>query len=193
MMRRDNLGEVRGKSAAHNATNLARLAHRPRYLLVVDLKQAYQSVDLDRLAGIFHDFIQAMSKYDAWFDSWLKYLTRDEIRTMIRYCDAPEGGLIQGGPASPYLFGFYITVMLGRIFQRNYETGIASDWGPSVLGPQRWIDAQNISYTHYADDLVFSSENRPFGKRKRALIMAEIRRAGFEISTHKTRAHDLVR
>lgn len=131
-----------------------------RHFYILDLKDAYRNVDVVLLGLI----ITAILKYDAYREDLGDFLHASsfgkcdeavlrKVRTdplyvrvarfVNTFCtDASGRGLITGGPASPFLFNLF------------YE---------AVLDPalRRTCGQQDIIYSRYADDLVFSHPTRP--------------------------------
>jgi hypothetical protein len=109
------------------AQNVAR-HEKSRYFYLTDLKDAFKSVDVERLAlAIF--FLEPLLGSTLEIEPFLR-----------RFCmDGKRGGLVQGAPASPVLFNIYAAVWLDRYLHRLfYEKGIV--------------------YTRYMDDLTISSD-----------------------------------
>lgn len=87
-------GSVKGKSAIMNAA--AHVGNRHFYQ--TDIRNAYGSTDVLRLAQVLHRIDESLgSPYEIF--SFLK-----------TFCTAKTGGLAQGAPASPILFNIYCAV-----------------------------------------------------------------------------------
>jgi RNA-directed DNA polymerase len=80
-------------------------------------------------------------------------------------------GLVQGGPASPFLYE------LTAIWRLDGSL-------------QQYCKRKGITYTRYVDDLTFSSAE-PIGKHKRSAICKIVRESGFRINGRKARTWDL--
>jgi hypothetical protein len=137
-----------------------------RYFYQTDLKNAYSSVPLERLANIL------VSLEPKW--------KLDEVReTLARYCFEKSGmGLIVGAPASPKLFNIYawqtIDILLAEFWPYMNDRG-------RIFGKQ---------YSRYLDDLTFSSpELITDGVRR--MIRQVIERAGFQVNHRKSAVLDL--
>lgn len=98
----------------------------------------------------------------------------DTVREFLdRCCVSPEGGLYVGSPSSPDLFNLYCEVRLDRQLRALC---------------QRY----DVTYSRYLDDLLFSSEER-IGGRKRRVLRREARRADFTLNDIKSRVYDLTK
>jgi hypothetical protein len=97
----------------------------------------------------------------------------DATREMVRlYCIRPEGGLYTGGLASTDLFNLYAGHLIDRPLGEVLDA---------------WED---VTYTRYLDDFVFSSAE-PIGRRRRRHILSIIRDAGFTHNRGKAQVVDL--
>lgn len=97
-----------------------------------------------------------------------------QILTLLkRFCASRFGGLAEGLATSSDLFNLYCAVKIDKRLGQY-----CAWWG--------------IRYTRYADDLVFSSD-RPIPEKIRRYIRQILAGAGFDISHHKCRLHDLAR
>lgn len=152
-----------------------------RYLYRVDIKNAFGSVDVGRLAQ-FLVSPGVILTTSPWASS-----EAQSFELLQKYFASPNGGLYQGGPASPYLFHLYAR----KLLDNEFLPGVATDSGRDLTIPG-WSDARGLNYSRYVDDLVFTSR-RPIGRRVRAEINRRIRVAGFEVNTAKTRMYDVRR
>lgn len=151
-----------------------------RYVYYIDLRNAFGSVELGCMAKL-------LIRNDGVSGVWGNPV---QLKDMLRrYFFTPDGGLVQGGPASPYLFGLYAHHLLDLRFYHSNRFG----WKrPEDVGKPTWADRNDLTYGRFVDDLVFVSR-QPIGKRKRANINRIIREAGFEAHTGKTHLYDLAR
>jgi hypothetical protein len=159
-----------------------------QYFYIVDLKDAYDEVDLDLLATIivlilkrdqywseFQQFLRSVSKFgqpDFKAIEHVMYLdpVTPWVHTFLKlYCSGKPGGLGTGCVASPYLFNLYCEVML--------------DGGVRYLCKSGQTEA---TYTRYADDLVISSSKPLFSKFRRE-VRKRIRSASFGPSHRKSK------
>ena len=97
-----------------------------RFFCLLDLRRAYQSVQVGKLASVLH---QADPRLKGQF--W-------EVRAFLqRYCMSQTGGVPAGAPASPDLFNLYCAVLLdekiGNLCRQH-----------------------GLIYTRYVDDLTIS-------------------------------------
>ena len=155
-------GSVPGESTLRNAKRHA----ANRHFLLYDVKDAYESVDLERL-------LLCLANYDASLATPDGYLAMQRILEL--FCMAPEGGLMTGAPASPDLFNLYAMELLDR-----------------PLGA--YCSKHGITYSRYLDDLTFSSLSPigpRHGRKKRQGIRKIIEASGMEIHQKKSRGHDL--
>lgn len=132
-----------------------------RYFYLLDIHHAYPSANLDDLARILVD---------------RGILFEDDVvaarEFLEQYCSAKEGGLATGAPASPDLYN----LLAGTLLDSRLEDLCAK---------------YRLTYTRYLDDLTFSAQHHPIGRKKRAAIARVITAAGFHLSHHKTRVADL--
>lgn len=145
-------------NAIRHATN--------RHFLKLDLKDAFPSVSLNRLARMLVATFDDMG-------------TEEEVRGFLReYCfDKRTGGLAQGLPASNDLFDFYCELLVDGPIREEVE--------------MRWQGNFSKSFvlTRYVDGLFTSSfEPIPGGLVKR--IREIIAKAGFRENHWKTQFHD---
>jgi hypothetical protein len=136
--------------------------HRKRrFFYVLDLRNAYQNVDITKLAEILCTVDPALSEQREALHAFLE-----------RYCSATEGGLATGAPASPDLFNLYAGKLLDEL-----------------LAPL--CKRYGLTYTRYLDDLTFSSRDRCIGRHRRRAIRAVITAAGFTVHDRKVGVYDL--
>jgi hypothetical protein len=151
--------------------NLLRHA-RNRYFLCLDIKNAFGSVDREKLTKWLRlslgKPITDPLGHELSFETLEGYL-----RSYFFVEEEMGGGLIQGAPASPDLFNLYAGHYLDRALNL-----LAKRYG--------------LTYTRYLDDLLFSSP-RKIGYRKRRAIRKAIREAGLAISEGKSELVDLKR
>ena len=141
-----------------------------RYIYLLDIHHAYESVNGWRLANMIVELNQKVN---------IKLNIVEVYYFLCCYCllDASGEtglfGLITGGPASPDLFNLYcalsIDLHLGRL-----------------------ADRYDLTYGRYLDDLVFSSD-QPIGKHRRRAIREAIIDEGFAIAHQKSRYYDLTK
>ena len=166
-----------------NPTMNARRHIKGKYFYVTDLRNAYPSVDLRRLAtllvflGSYKEFADTVS---------VKFFMEDDNKDSIRnspmfremlaflkcnFSGIRGRGLAVGGPLSPYLMNLYCEVYLdARV--------------------RRWCLERNITYTRYVDDITFSS-TVPISEDKRREIRRFVYDAGFEVNHRKSRVYAL--
>ncbi len=132
-----------------------------RFFYLTDLKGAYPSVDIEKLAHILCIVYPDLTERLSWV-----------LRFLHDYCAPPRGrGLAIGAPASPDLFNTYAAYLLDK---------------PLI----RFCLQEEITVTRYLDDLTFSSQER-IGKRTRGRIRDVVARAGLRINHRKSEVHDL--
>lgn len=163
-----------------NPTLNAEKHRRGKFFYITDLRNAYPSVDLDRLALIITFLLEA--EYEYWIS--LPLFLEDEKKDMLRddplfwdillllkchFAGLYGTGLAVGGPLSPYLMNMYCEVYLDSRLRR-------------------WCEKQpvRIVYTRFVDDLVFSSERIITASQRREVrqIVAE---AMFEVNHRKSK------
>ena len=151
----------RGDSAVKNVWR----HHGNRHFYLLDVRNAYGTVDLERLSQLL--FNRDMPFWD--------YRVENAQQFLKRYCGADEQvslpGLVVGAPASPVLFNIYAGILL--------DESLAS-----------LCAKHDITYTRYIDDLTFSSRKK-IGLRVRRQIRERIIMAGFTIHDRKARLVDL--
>jgi hypothetical protein len=169
-------------SVAHNLYRLR--GSRLRFLYRVDLAGAYGAVPIERLAQmlvtreVVQHFCPPLARGVVGIENFL-----------WQYSGHPDGGLVQGGAASPYLFDRYVRETLDMAFWWTDGRSGPADH-EELFGQPSWTYANQLRYLRLADDLTFASRY-PIGKHKRRWIMQVIRAAGFEPSPKKTRQYDL--
>jgi len=136
--------------------------HGGKYYLVIDLRGAYEQVNISELAFLL------------WKELWDNGKMEDceDIQSFLElYCRSREMGLATGAPAAPDLFNIYAGFKLDPILRSACVS-------------------RGITYTRYGDDLVFSSCG-PMGVYKRGVLFRRVREAGFEINYLKCKYFDL--
>jgi hypothetical protein len=128
-----------------------------RYFLKTDLSSAFDHVTAERL--------RAALKHRGINPGWLSPL-------QYFFHEMGRGGLIQGAPASPYLFETYC----------RYG-GLDRDLG-------EYCDKLGFCYTRYVDDILISS-HRPIGKRVGPSVRRIVGAYGFALSDKKTKRVDV--
>lgn len=132
-----------------------------RYFFLLDLKDAFPSVNLDKL-------VEALLAVDP--EAFLGH--RKALKQFLEtYFFDPAEGLMIGGPASGDLFNLYAGVLIDRELG-----GLCKEWG--------------LTYTRYVDDLTFSSD-KEIDKPKRQEIRGIIGAAGFTVNEWKAGIYDL--
>ena len=134
-----------------------------RFFYLTDLKMAYRHVDGHKLSLILCRLEPKLAGQE-----------KEVFEFLQKYCLSPEGGLIVGAPASPDFFNIYAGILID---------------GP--LAPL--CEKSRITFSRYLDDLTFSSQNMPIGKRKRKTIRMIIEAAGFKINHRESRVLDLMK
>lgn len=137
-----------------------------RYFYQTDLKNAFGSVSLEKLANIL---VSLEPKWEL-----------DEVREILaRYCFEESGmGLIVGAPASPILFRIYVWQTLDIPLSRFWP----------YMGDRVRIFKKQ--YSRYTDDLTFSSPE-PITDGVRRMIRRIIEQAGFQVNHRKSTVLDL--
>jgi hypothetical protein len=160
-----------------------------RHFYVVDMKDAYSTLDTNLLTLI----ITAILRFDEY--EWdlaeftqqveqgvpngcLEDLRKDPLfkrlqRFISQFYTTPNGyGLVTGGPASPYLFNLF------------YEATLD-------VGLRRLVrNHRGLSFTRYADDLVFSHRDQPIFPSLRKEIRKMIASSGATVNHRKSRFLD---
>jgi hypothetical protein len=119
---RSSFGGMRGRSALENAC----WHHRNKHVYQLDIRNAYGSVELARLAGTLHSLDYTLGD------------SRDILRFLLAYCAGEEGGLATGGSASPALFDLYCA--------QNIDTRIRNDFPRATY--TRYLDDLTVSSAH---------------------------------------------
>lgn len=97
-----------------------------RYFYLIDLKNAYSRVEINRLAEI-------LCKTDPFLNN-----QESAVRLFLEtYCISQSGGLVVGGPASPDLFNLYCLYLIDNVLEES-------------------LRGCGLIYSRYLDDLVFS-------------------------------------
>lgn len=151
-----------------------------KFFYITDLSSAYKSISLEKLA-ILLVYIKKFDDYGFIFS--MKQLVRgfgdDEVipgslyvqmlSFLKIYCSGMHGhGLAVGGVISPYLMNLFCEAYLDS--------------------PIRAICREDgITYTRYADDLVFSSESKPIFSEVRKQIRACIKNASLNVNHRKSK------
>ena len=153
-----------GSRVGTSAVRNVKMHSQNRFFYILDIKDAFRSVNLDRLADILIKL-----------DSNLDFQKREEVREFLeKYFFAEYGGLNLGGPASNDLFNIYAGSVLDdllRVFLGNLPI--------------------EVCYTRYVDDLTFSSKELITKKIRRAIREIVVRQTGFELSVSKSQFRDL--
>lgn len=161
-------GGVRGKNLRDNVE-----PHRGNEAFyMLDIKDAYASVDIDHLRLQTDNVLWRMRRGPK---------VRKEVDDFIADEAVIDGvpGLPLGYPASPYLFNLYCRGMDGRL---SY-----------AFSQLPWGRDQTVTYTRWLDDLTFSAPDRhTLGERKRRTIRDIIQEVpGFDVEPRKTKRHKL--
>lgn len=160
-----DLSAATGARKGHSSiTNI--FPHRnSRYFLLLDIKNAYGSVDEERLVEVLLELDPSLPR-DLFGSEVVTWFLR-------RYCLNNAGGLLTGAPASPDLYNLYVAVLLdSKLLELCQRYG--------------------LTYTRYLDDITLSSATR-IGKKKRRAIYLLMREAGLVIHESKTKILDLSR
>lgn len=151
-----------------------------QFFYITDLKNAYPSVNLEKLAMLVV-YIEKYDDYQFEFSlralaegaSFTKFIINDPLFSLIHkflevYCAGIRGkGLAVGGPLSPYLMNLYCEVYIDSFLRRLCEK-------------------YEIVYTRYVDDLVFSRE-KPIISDMRREIRQPIYDADFDVNHRKSK------
>ncbi len=176
------LPSATGSVPGWNPLENARQHQSNGYFYITDLRDAYPSVSLERLAR----FLVFLARYEEYVDFYsLRWFGRDDrtialeeddvYQPMLQFLQVHFGGefgqgLAIGGPLSPYLMNLYCEVYLDASLRRFCE---------------RRERGYQITFTRYVDDLVFSA--RTFiGPDTRRTIRRIIGESGFEPNRRKT-------
>lgn len=124
-----------------------------RYFFKTDLKSAFDQVTIKRLRLV----LARRGILPGWM-----------IPQSHFFHERGRGGLIQGAPASPYLFEIYCRY--GGLDRTLFE----------------YCDQLGFYYSRYADDILISA-NRELGKRIGPSVRSIVGKFGFELSDKKTR------
>lgn len=153
-----------------------------RFFYVTDLKDAYPSINLERLA-LFLTFLFRYEEYAIGGNVSLRFFMWSDEHNRIRqdplfrqlltllrcHFSGPHGkGLAIGGPLSPYLMNLY-----GEVFLDSQL--------------RLWCVERGIVYTRYVDDLVFSSETAFIRGDWRKEIRKFVDAAGFRPNHRKSK------
>ena len=148
-----------------------------RYFFIMDLRRAYPSVSMDRLANVFDAKVigaSARATLEAFVREHLPESAQDSLSQLSsgsgdpfrlfleRYCKGHQGGLATGANASPLLFNMYC----------------ARTIDPKLRDLCR---KAKIQYTRYADDLTFSSSDEQPSRSFRDCVHEIVKNAGFTI------------
>lgn len=154
-----------------------------KFFYITDLKDAYPSVDLERLALLLV-FIDRFEEYSSEIS--LRYFADDENKDVLkldplyqeilsllrRFFSGVRGqGLAVGGVLSPFLMNLYCEVYLDSKVR----------W---------WAERREIVYTRYVDDLVFSSK-RLITRDERREVRQFVVDSGFRVNHRKSRVLSL--
>lgn len=137
---------------------------------MLDIKDAFPSVDIDELARVAHDSLYRLR------------IRRSEIAEVVDFIQTDaviDGvpGVPMGYPASPFLFNLYCKPI-------DDALGAGSEL-------RQMFGAQAFTYTRWLDDLTFSTPE-PLTPSTRAFARDWVeKRAGFEIAHHKSRHHSI--
>jgi hypothetical protein len=137
-----------------------------RYFFKIDIKNAYPSTNLSRLA-------HALCALDPTIG------TEEEVqRFLVTYCGDGRGGLAQGLPAAQDLFNIYCDDVIDGPLR--WELAMGWEHRPG----------QHVVYTRYVDDLIISDmvPIHPLLVEKTRSLLAE---AGFRENRWKTRFVDV--
>ncbi len=158
-------GGVKGESAK---TRLEKHRNKSgqahRYRYLLDLKSAYTQANLPKLSGILLGLDPVFFKSE-----------EDTLEFLEKYCTKdPAPGLVMGGGASPDLFNIYCEFVI--------DSKLRS-----------FCEARSITYTRFIDDLLFSSDSYPIGRKTKQAIRNIILQAGLIVHERKTHSYDLAK
>lgn len=166
-------GSVPGSSVAKHLSFHMRDGHNGdrrfnRFLYPVDIKDAYKSVSLEKMA----DALVALEMDVPRQLDIETEIRKEEITSFLkRFCFSEKRGLVVGATASPDLFNLFMEHFVDRKIRR-------------VLAQYE------LSYSRYLDDLLFSS-HVGIGKVKKKVLRGIVRQAGLNINIEKTDYYDL--
>lgn len=174
-----NLPSATGCVEDSNPTLNAKRHSKGKFFYITDLRDAYSSVDLERLALLLV-FLDQYRQFDETIS--LKFFAEDgekdklralpvyrEMRSFLQchFAGIHGKGIAVGGPLSPYLMNLYCEVYLdARV--------------------RYWCERRNIVYTRYVDDLVFSREVL-ISSVERKEIRQFVAVAGFTVNHRKSK------
>lgn len=165
----------------------AKMHEHSEFFYITDLRNAYPSIDLRRLAILLF-YIEHYDYYKADFS--LRQLAQNELAqyevstdpsfqqtegfVQIAFGGYRGQGLAVGGPLSPYLLNLYCEVFLDsrlRYYLYNYE--------------KREDPNRKIIFTRYVDDLTFSSKEFISAKMRKDIRWI-IESAGLTVNHRKS-------
>ena len=148
---------------------------RITYILSLDIQQAFDRVDINRLPAALQQFgvpcflidrITAACLNETTSVQWYKFTTPPQIKTR---------GIKQGCPISPFLFTIIMHIILERVQSNMPQLVLKQDANfklPCVLA--------------YADDLLFVTENRDEISEIMTKITHSLSLDGLEVNEGKT-------
>jgi len=157
----EHLRKAGGSKAGLSPVRNAVMHKSSLYFYQTDLKDAFPSVGVKRLAGVLCHTAPDLGSYE-------------EVAAFLeQYCfDTRVPGLPQGSPVSPILFELYCRWYLDRPIQ-------------ALLLGLRKRGFPYLVYTRYVDDITLSSRG-PISKHLRKEIKKILRGAGFAVHSNKT-------
>lgn len=131
-------------------------------------KRFVYNIDLEGFFESFH-----FGRVRGYFHKNKNFSLPIEVSTIIAQLSCYKGTLPQGSPCSPIITNFICEILDARILNlcRKYK----------------------LSYTRYADDMTFSTDDRNFINNLECFYLElnnEIEKAGFKINQNKTRLQD---
>ncbi|MEC6748610.1 retron Ec67 family RNA-directed DNA polymerase/endonuclease [Marinilactibacillus sp. XAAS-LB27] len=128
-------------------------------------KKYVLNVDLEDFFNSFH-----FGRVKGFFEKNREFKVPEEVALIIAQLTCYQGTLPQGSPSSPIITNLICKILDFRILKLSKK--------------------YKLDYTRYADDLTFSTNDKPFYNQRENFLLElekEIKRAGFSMNEKKTR------